>query len=115
MRTSLICDGSYVVPRNGPGMTKYPFVISFFDGQRKLTYCDRDNLGPNQVCTLFGAQAGSDVVFGNDYLEAGYGITSADIWRRNLVVVIAFLFFFLFTQVIAIEYFSVRLFFLHSR
>ena len=62
------------------------------------------------MCTLFGAQSGSDVINGNDYLEAGYGITTADIWRRNLVVIIAFLFFFLFTQVLVIEYFSVRLF-----
>ncbi|KAF8555113.1 pleiotropic drug resistance ABC transporter [Imleria badia] len=93
MRTSLTCDGSYVVPRNGPGMTKYP-----------------DNLGPNQVCTLFGAEPGSDVVIGNSYLEAGYGITSADIWRLNLVVIIAFLIFFLFAQVIAIEYLSPKLF-----
>ncbi|KAH0837832.1 pleiotropic drug resistance ABC transporter [Lanmaoa asiatica] len=92
MRTSLICDGSYVVPRNGPGMTKYP-----------------DNLGPNQVCTLFGAQAGSDIVVGNNYLEVGYGITAADIWRRNLVVIVALLIFFLFTQVIAIEYLSPKM------
>ena len=68
-------------------------------------------MGPNQVCTLFGAQAGSDVVIGNDYLEAGYGITAADIWRRNFVVVVGFLIFFLFTQVIAIEFLSVRLFY----
>lgn len=68
-------------------------------------------MGPNQVCTLFGAQPGSDVVIGSNYLEAGYGITVADIWRRNLVVIIAFLIFFLFTQVIAIEYLSVRPFY----
>lgn len=30
MRTSLICDGSYVVPRNGLGMTKYPWVVPLF-------------------------------------------------------------------------------------
>lgn len=36
MRTSLTCDGSYVVPRNGPGMTKYPFVISFLGDQQIL-------------------------------------------------------------------------------
>lgn len=110
MRTSLICDGPYIVPRNGPGMTKYPFVISFIGDQQRLTYRNRDGLGPNQVCTLFGAQPGSDVIIGNNYLEAGFGITTADIWRRNLVVLVAFLFFFLFTQVVVIEYFSVRLF-----
>ncbi|KAF8131532.1 pleiotropic drug resistance ABC transporter [Boletus edulis] len=93
MRTSLICDGTYIVPRNGPGMTKYPV-----------------GLGPYQVCTLFGAQPGSDVIVGNDYLEAGYGISTADIWRRNLVVIIGFLIFFLFAQVIAIEYLSPKMF-----
>ncbi|KAG9313864.1 pleiotropic drug resistance ABC transporter [Chiua virens] len=93
MRTSMICDGSYVVPRNGPGVTIYP-----------------DTLGPNQVCTLFGSQPGSDVVNGNNYIEASFGITSADIWRRNLVVIIAFLIFFMFAQVIAIEYFSPAVF-----
>ncbi|KAN0100123.1 ABC-2 type transporter domain containing protein [Tylopilus felleus] len=92
MRTSLICDGSYVIPRNGPGITKYP-----------------DTLGPNQVCTLFGAKPGSDIIIGNDYLEAGYGITAADIWRRNLVVLVAFLVFFVFTQVVVIEYFSPKM------
>ena len=66
-------------------------------------------MGPNQVYTLFGAKP-SDVIIGNDYLEAGYGITAADIWRRNLVVLVAFVIFFLFTQVVVIEYFSVRLF-----
>ncbi|KAI9569434.1 pleiotropic drug resistance ABC transporter [Boletus coccyginus] len=93
MRTSLICDGSYVVPRNGPGMTKYP-----------------DDLGPNQVCTLFGAQPGSDVIIGNEYLAAAHGISTADIWRRNLVVIIGFLIFFLITQVLTIEYFSPKMF-----
>jgi len=90
-------------------MTKYPFVILFLDDRQRLRHHNRDNLGPNQVCTLFGAQPGSDVVIGNDYLEAGYGISTADIWRRNLVVIIAFLIFFLFTQVLTIEYLSVRL------
>lgn len=65
-------------------------------------------MGPNQVCTLFGAQPGSDTVIGNNYLEAGYGITAADIWRRNLVVIFGFLIFFMFTQVIVIEFLSVR-------
>lgn len=85
-----------------------PVRTPCLDDQRMLRCRNRDTLGPNQVCTLFGAQPGSDTVGGNDYLEAGYGITSADIWRRNLVVIIAFLIFFLFTQAIVIEYLSVR-------
>ncbi|KAN0100115.1 hypothetical protein V8E55_000099 [Tylopilus felleus] len=60
------------------------------------------------VYTLFGAKP-SDVIIGNDYLEAGYGITAADIWRRNLVVLVAFVIFFLFTQVVVIEYFSPKM------
>ncbi|KAH7886334.1 pleiotropic drug resistance ABC transporter [Phlebopus sp. FC_14] len=92
MRVTLTCDGDYVVPRNAPGMTKYP-----------------DVLGPNQACTLFGATAGSDQIPGKAYLEAGYAINTADIWRRNLLVVIGMLIFFLFTQLIAIEYFSPKM------
>ncbi|KIJ66534.1 hypothetical protein HYDPIDRAFT_86385 [Hydnomerulius pinastri MD-312] len=89
MRVTLTCDGDYVVPRNAPGMTKYP-----------------DVLGPNQACTLFGATPGSDQIPGKDYLMAGYAIDTADIWRRNLLVIIGFLIFFLTTQLIAIEFFS---------
>lgn len=89
MRTSYTCDGDSVVPRNGPGMNIYP-----------------NDLGPNQVCTLFGAQPGSDVIPGKDYLEAGFALNTADIWRRNLVVTVAFIVFFLFTQLVVIELFS---------
>ncbi|KAI6120967.1 pleiotropic drug resistance ABC transporter [Pisolithus croceorrhizus] len=92
MRTSYICDGDYVVPRNGPGMDIYP-----------------NGLGANQVCTLFGAQPGSDVIPGKDYLEAGFALNTADIWRRNLVVIVAFIIFFLFTQVVVIELFSPKI------
>ncbi|KAF9225228.1 hypothetical protein BS17DRAFT_778327 [Gyrodon lividus] len=92
MRVTLTCDGNYVVPRNAPGMNKYP-----------------DVLGPNQVCTLFGATSGSDQIPGKDYLMAGYAINTADIWRRNLAVTIGLLIFFLITQLIAIEYFSPKI------
>ncbi|KAI6015643.1 pleiotropic drug resistance ABC transporter [Pisolithus marmoratus] len=92
MRTSYICDGDYVVPRNGPGMDIYP-----------------NDLGPNQVCTLFGAQPGSDVIPGKDYLEAGFALDTADIWRRNLLVTVGFIVFFLFTQLVVIELFSPKI------
>ncbi|ETW86786.1 ABC transporter [Heterobasidion irregulare TC 32-1] len=87
MRLTLTCDGTYVVPRNGPGMTKYP-----------------DTLGPNQACTLPGSSPGSIFVAGRDYVRAGYGLDVADLWRRNFVVVLGFMIFFWITQVIAIEY-----------
>ncbi|KAI6133706.1 pleiotropic drug resistance ABC transporter [Pisolithus croceorrhizus] len=96
MRTSdwysIYADGNYIVPRNGPGMDIYP-----------------NDLGPNQVCTLYGAQPGSDAIPGKNYLEAGFALNTADIWRRSLVVTVAFIIFFLFTQLVAIELFSPKL------
>lgn len=88
MRINLLCNGNYVVPRNAPGMTKYP-----------------TELGPNQACTIFGAVSGSDIVRGEDYISAGYGLDSKDIWRRCLLVLIGFMIAFQITQVIALEYF----------
>ncbi|KAK0208987.1 ABC-2 type transporter-domain-containing protein [Desarmillaria ectypa] len=88
MRINLLCNGNYVVPRNAPGMTKYP-----------------TELGPNQACTIFGAVSGNDIVRGEDYISVGYGLDSNDIWRRCLLVLIGFMIAFQITQVIALEYF----------
>jgi ABC-type multidrug transport system ATPase subunit len=85
-RVTLTCDGAYVVPRNTGNATKYPA-----------------ELGPNQVCTLFGAQPGSRIVPGKDYIKAGYNLNTDDLWRRNFVVLLVFLIFFWFTQTIVIE------------
>jgi ATP-binding cassette subfamily G (WHITE) protein 2 (SNQ2) len=63
----------------------------------------RNDLGPNQVCTLFGAQSGSDIISGHDYLLAGYGIDTADLWRRNFLVVVGFFLLFQVTQFLALE------------
>ena len=52
---SLTCDGSYITPFNVGGLTKYP-----------------TELGPNQVCTLLGSTAGSNVVPGRDYIRAAF-------------------------------------------
>jgi ATP-binding cassette subfamily G (WHITE) protein 2 (SNQ2) len=62
-------------------------------------------LGPNQVCTLFGASPGSAVVPGKDYVKAGYSLNTADLWRRNYLVLVAFFLFFCFTQTAVIEIF----------
>ncbi|KAI9446228.1 ABC-2 type transporter-domain-containing protein [Lactarius indigo] len=78
-RVTLTCDGDYVVPRNVGNVTKYPA-----------------ELGPNQICTLFGAQPGSRVVTGKDY---------NDLWRRNFVVLLALMIFFWFTQTVVIEWY----------
>ncbi|KAG6911302.1 hypothetical protein DXG01_002141 [Tephrocybe rancida] len=88
MRISLTCDGNSVVPRNGPGLTKYP-----------------DVLGPNQACTLFGATSGSNIISGKAYLLAGYNIDTADLWRRNFLVLVGFFLAFQITQIVALEFF----------
>ena len=89
-RISLVCEGAYVVPRNGPGMDKYPNIV-----------------GPNQACTLYGAQPGSSVVSGADYIKAGFSLDVDDLWRRNFLVVVGWLFFFIITQMLVIEYLQV--------
>ena len=58
---SLVCEGSFVVPRNGPGMAKCHNV-----GQL------------NQARTLHCAQPGFGTVSGADYTKAGYLL---DLWR----------------------------------
>ncbi|THV06484.1 hypothetical protein K435DRAFT_825902 [Dendrothele bispora CBS 962.96] len=87
-RISFTCNGDYVVPRNGGILNQYP-----------------DGLGPNQVCTLFGAQGGSTAIDGEAYINAGFGIFSSDEWKRCFVVLVGFFIAFQITQVIALEYF----------
>ncbi|KIK62247.1 hypothetical protein GYMLUDRAFT_42191 [Collybiopsis luxurians FD-317 M1] len=87
-RINLTCDGAYIIPRNGPGLTKYP-----------------DGLGDNQVCTLFGAVGGSVDVTGRSYVSAGYGLDATDVWRRCFIVLVGMFFFFQITQIIALEFF----------
>ncbi|KAJ7070657.1 ABC-2 type transporter-domain-containing protein [Mycena amicta] len=88
MRIQLTCDGAYVIPRNVGDLTQYP-----------------NELGPNQVCTLFGASAGSSSVSGEAYISAGYGLSSSNLWKRNLLVLIGFMILFQVTQIISLEYF----------
>ncbi|KAL1762505.1 ABC-2 type transporter-domain-containing protein [Schizophyllum commune] len=88
MRISMSCDGNYIVPRNPPGENIYP-----------------DGLGPNQACTLYGSNGGQDHISGEAYIDAGYDIHSADLWRRNLLVLLGFLVLFQVTQVVALDYF----------
>ncbi|KAJ7922816.1 pleiotropic drug resistance ABC transporter [Mycena leptocephala] len=83
MRIQLTCDGNYVVPRNVGGLTKYP-----------------EGLGPNQACTLFGASAGSSSVSGEAYISAGYGLDSANLWKRNFLVLFGFMLLFQLTQIL---------------
>jgi len=84
------CDGNYITPRNAPGESKYP-----------------DGLGPNQVCTFFGAQPGQPYVKGTDYISVGYQLDVKDIWKLNFVVLIVLFVVFQVTQAIAMEKVSV--------
>ena len=86
MRLELTCDGNYITPRNAPGQNVYP-----------------EGLGPNQVCTFYGAQPGNPVVSGKDYIDVGFQLHTADLWRRNFIVLVVLFFFFQLTQAIAME------------
>jgi hypothetical protein len=65
-------------------------------------------LGPNQACTLFGSSIGQIDISGKSYIAAGYDLQTADLWRRNLLVLIGFFWLFQLTQALAIEFFSVN-------
>ena len=69
-RVSFTCTGAQILP-SGAG---YPA-----------------GLGPNQVCTVIGATAGSDIIPGMDYLVASFGYQKSDL-GRNIGILIAFLF-----------------------
>ena len=90
MRITLKCDGAYVVPRNPPGLSKYPEV-----------------LGPNQACTLYGAAPGLDAVDGASYISAGFSMNVHDLWRRNFIVLFGWFLFYQIAQVLLIEYLNV--------
>ncbi|KAF8203885.1 pleiotropic drug resistance ABC transporter [Pholiota molesta] len=88
MRISLTCDGSSIVPRNLPGLNKYP-----------------TGLGPNQACTLLGAATGSNIITGTAYIKAQYDLDVNDLWRRHLPVLIGFFILFQVTQICALEFY----------
>lgn len=77
-RINLTCDGSYVTPRNVGAVTKYP-----------------NDLGPNQVCTLQGAQPGNPIVSGRDYIRAGYQYEVDQQWRNFGILILFFVGFML--------------------
>ncbi|KAG9049168.1 hypothetical protein FS837_010987 [Tulasnella sp. UAMH 9824] len=85
-KLDMLCDGNYITPRNAPGQSAYP-----------------EGLGPNQVCTYFGAQPAQPVVHGRDYISVGYGLDLADLWKQNFVVLIVLFIFFQLTQYVAME------------
>jgi ATP-binding cassette subfamily G (WHITE) protein 2 (SNQ2) len=87
-RIDLACVGQYITPRNLPGVTKYP-----------------DTVGPNQVCTLQGGQAGSPSVSGTAYINAGFAYYVNDQWR-DWGILIVFFVAFLIMQMGAMEFFK---------
>ncbi|KAL5519561.1 SNQ2_2 [Sanghuangporus vaninii] len=87
MRISLTCDGTYITPRNGGVLNKYP-----------------NGLGPNQVCTLFGSTSGNEIVSGSSYISASYEFYTADLWRRNFLVLLGFFVLFQVLQLLVLEY-----------
>ncbi|KDR85534.1 hypothetical protein GALMADRAFT_234460 [Galerina marginata CBS 339.88] len=87
-RITLTCDGNSIIPRNGFGVVKYP-----------------SDLGPNQTCTLFGAQRGSNIIPGASYITAGYGLDPKDLWRRNFPVLVGFFIVFQLAQILALEFY----------
>ena len=80
--------------------------VAFHLASSKLTH-DRDTLGVNQTCTLFGSEGGNRLTSGTSYLSAGYGIDVKDLRRRNLLVLIGFFFLFQLTQIFILEFFPV--------
>ena len=66
-----------------------------------------DGVGPNQICTLYGANPGQSDVSGHAYLDVGYQLNTADIWRRNFLVLLGFFFLFQLTQVLLVEFYPV--------
>ncbi|KAJ5578431.1 ABC multidrug transporter C [Penicillium hispanicum] len=59
----------------------------------------------NKICSSKGARAGSEFVYGDDYLHDGYQYYNSHKWR-NLGIMIAFMIFFMATYLIATEYIS---------
>ena len=63
------------------------------------------DVGPNQICTLFGSIPGQQIVQGRNYVSVGYGLNVSDLWRRNFIVLCGFAILFQLTQVTLIEWF----------
>ena len=89
-RITLTCDSTYVIPRNIPeaGINGYP-----------------NDVGPNQLCSLFGSGVGQNSVTGADYMYAGYEYRKAHIWR-NYGILLGFFGFFMICQMLFIEILS---------
>lgn len=90
---------------------KIPVGVGYYFHRYLFLQSNRNELGPNQACTLFGAQRGSNIISGTSYLSVGYGLNVADLWRRDFLVLVGFVIAFQITQLVALEYFPVSHFF----
>ncbi|CAO1636562.1 unnamed protein product [Sympodiomycopsis kandeliae] len=77
-----VCVGPNVSPRNPPGMDIYP------------------PWGPNQVCSVQGAQPGSQFVSGVQYLESAFKLDTGDMGRDFGIVCLFFVGLAVFTSVV---------------
>jgi ABC-type multidrug transport system permease subunit/ABC-type multidrug transport system ATPase subunit len=59
----------------------------------------------NKICSTVGAEPGSAIVQGTQYLEQSFDYSRAHLWR-NLGILFGFLFFFAFIYLVATEYIS---------
>ncbi|ORY72886.1 pleiotropic drug resistance ABC transporter [Leucosporidium creatinivorum] len=86
-RIDFTCDGTYIFPNSMDGqLPQYPTTLGDF-----------------QTCTIAGAQSGSNIIAGRDFLLARYGLRVEDQWR-NFGIMIAMYIFFLSLQALCAEF-----------
>ncbi|KAF1813415.1 putative ABC transporter [Eremomyces bilateralis CBS 781.70] len=56
----------------------------------------------NQGCALQGSRPGSTTVLGDDYIETAFGYSYSHLWR-NVGIIFAFFFFFVFLTAVGLE------------
>ncbi|KAL4805482.1 ABC-2 type transporter-domain-containing protein [Aspergillus unguis] len=59
----------------------------------------------NRICSTVGAESGSSVVHGSQFVELSYNYTKGHLWR-NMGILIGFLVFFTVTYLVGTEYIS---------
>ncbi len=80
-RITFTCEGAQIIP-SGPG---YPTQLT-----------------DNQICTLAGANPGTNQIPGAAYLAASFGYLESHLWR-NIGILIAFLFGFVAITALVVE------------
>ncbi|KAJ5753192.1 ABC multidrug transporter C [Penicillium odoratum] len=89
-------------------------MVNEFHGRKFL--CEETSMVPSggsydslslayKICSTTGAQAGSQYVYGTDYLSTSFEYYDSHKWR-NLGIMFAFMIFFLTTYLVATEYIS---------